>query len=148
MRTGMCGAWWYDASSNTAYSIDHLNHMNRDYASMMNTFFGNWTTPDLLLGGAGRCHDNITTGGTLSLSNITSSSGSIESTCLSNVTVCTYDQTCMDSSCEFTDCPVQSGYFVNGCTGNGDGTFFTVNVPYGYLGPWLWGADADTIVCR
>jgi hypothetical protein len=170
-ENGMCGTWWYDPSVNTAYSIDNLNHMNRDYGSMMNTFFGNWTTPELLIAGAARCHDNITIDGPPPLFNVTSNSiaatskskradapgtvlsidaNGIETNCLSDVTVCTYDQdqTCMDSTCEFTDCPVQNGFVANGCTGNADGSMIDVNVPYGYLGPWLWDSDASTMVCR
>lgn len=170
-EAGMCGPWWWDPETQTSYSLDYLNHMDKDPSSVLEAIFGNWTTPKLLFAGAARCHDHVSTPNPPPLYNVSTGlistskwrrdgtptpgtiqsidSNGIETNCLSSVTVCTYDQSCTPSvDCEFTDCPIQAGYGVNGCPGNADGSFKTANVPYGYLGPWLTEGDADTIVCR
>ena len=38
---------------------------------------------------------------------------------------------------EFIDCPLQTGFAVDGCKGCPDGTF-CVNVPYTYIGEYLF----------
>ncbi|KAI9857639.1 MAG: hypothetical protein M1824_004757 [Vezdaea acicularis] len=179
---GMCGPWWYDASTNTTYSLDNLDHMDRDYTDLLGTIFTNYTTPELLFAGASHCHDSIlakTPSPSYDITAIDSAavtdtpqvtysvsrhrrdtsttpgavqgidSNGIETSCISAVDVCTYNMTCSpDVYCEFTDCPMQSNFGNAGCPYNADGSLETVNVPFAYLGPWLWGATADTIVCR
>ena len=137
-----CGSFWYDNTTNTTYALDSLQNMNDDFSSIREQIFANWTTPESLYRGAAECHDLGGSNGQLDQFLILGNT--INTACLSNTQVCTWDLTSLDEDHEFADCPSQTGYIANGCTGEDDG----VNVPNGYIGPYLTDAPDLDQVCN
>ena len=137
-----CGSFWYDNTTNTTYALDSLQNMNDDFSSIREQIFSNWTTPESLYRGAAECHDLGGSNGQLDQFLILGNT--INTACLSNTQVCTWDLTSLDEDHEFADCPSQTGYIANGCTGEDDG----VNVPNGYIGPYLTDAPDLDQVCN
>ena len=137
-----CGPFWYDNTTNTTYSLDSLRDMKNDFSSIRQQIFSNWTTPESLYRGAAECHDLGGSNGQLDQYLILGNT--INTACLSNTQVCTWDSTSLDEDHEFADCPSQAGYLVNGCIGEDDG----VNVPNGYIGQYLTDAPSLDQVCN
>ena len=137
-----CGPFWYDNTTNTTYSLDSLQNMKNDFSSIRQQIFSNWTTPESLYRGAAECNDLGGSNGQLDQYLILGNT--INTACLSNTRICTWDLTSLDSDHEFADCPSQTGYLVNGCMGEDDG----VNVPNGYIGPYLTDAPTLDQVCN
>ncbi|MCJ1277946.1 hypothetical protein MMC21_005760 [Puttea exsequens] len=142
---GFCGPFWYDNTSDTTYSLDNLGDMGTDYYSKMQQIFSNWTTPELLLGGAAKC--NALGGSKGELEKHLVQGTSINTACLSNAQVCTWDLDSLDVDHEFADCPSQRGYISNGCDGECNGGY-TVNVPKGYIGQYLTDPPVLGCVCN
>ena len=141
----ICGPFWYQNSTNTTYALNNLGSMGDDYAPILQKVFSNWTTPELLLGGAAKCFSQ---GGTkASLDQHLVQGTTIDPACLSNTQVCTWDLNSLDEDHEFADCPTQHGFLVNGCTGHNGcgGEDQGVNVPNGYIGKYL--TDPPTLEC-
>ena len=137
-----CGPFWYDNTTNTTYSLDNMGDMRENYASVREQIFLNWTTPEFLYGGAAGCHDIGGSNGQLDEYLILGNT--INTACLSNTQVCTWDLTSYNEDQEFVDCPSQTGYIANGCVGED----FGVNVPNGYIGPYLTDAPSLDQVCN
>lgn len=144
----MCGPFWYDNSTDTTYSLDNLGSMGDDYAPVLQQIFSNWTTPELLLGGAANCTGLGGSKGQLDQSLVQGTT--INSACLSNTQVCSWDLDSLDEDHEFADCPTQNGYIVNGCTGHNGcgGDDEGVNVPNGYIGQYLTDPPELECVCN
>ncbi|KAK0512349.1 hypothetical protein JMJ35_005477 [Cladonia borealis] len=137
-----CGSFWYDNMTNTTYSLDSPKTMYDDFSSIRQQIFSNWTTPESLYRGAAECHDIGGSNGQLDQFLILGNT--LNTACLSNTQVCTWDLTSLDEDHEFADCPSQTGYLVNGCMGEDDG----VNVPNGYIGEYLTDAPSLEQVCN
>ena len=138
---GFCGPFWYDHTTNTTYSLDNLGDMRDDFASIRQQIFSNWTTPELLYRGAAECNGMGGSSGLLDHYLILGYT--INTACLSNTKVCSWDLNSDSAEHEFTDCPSQNGYLVNGCVGEDNG----VNVPSGYVGPYLTDPPSLDQVC-
>lgn len=52
---GICGSCWFDAKNKVTYTLNKYKSMADSYHDQMETMFGNWTTGDLIFGGAARC---------------------------------------------------------------------------------------------
>ena len=137
-----CGPFWYDNTTNTTYSLDGRGNMADDFSAIRQEIFSNWTTPESLYRGAAGCHDIGGSNGQLDQFLILGNT--LNTACLSNTQVCTWDLTSLDEDHEFADCPSQAGYIVNGCMGEDDG----VNVPNGYIGQWLTDPPFLDQVCN
>lgn len=139
---GICGPYWSDANGKTTYTLNNYRSMTESYHDEMKTMFGNWTTGDLLFGGASRCQAS---GGLLNGdlgTTIINAGGSnyVTLVCLSSAKACTFNPDNLDIDTGFTDCPSQPGYVANGCSGifgDSSGSAFEINVPNGYLGAYL-----------
>lgn len=144
---GICGGYWFDSKAKITYSLDNYHDMSTQYHDTLEAIFGNWTTGELLFGGAARCAASGGAKETLAQT-IVGGNGVITSDCLSNGKICTWDVTSDTSTGEFTDCPAQPGYFVDGCAGGrcgNSGDMAAINVPNAYLGGNLF---TDTCVCN
>ena len=137
-----CGSFWYDNTTNTTYSLDSMSDMREDFHSIRSQIFLNWTTPEFLYRGAAGCHDIGGSNGQLDEYLILGNT--INTACLSNTQVCTWNPTSYSVDQEFADCPSQTGYLANGCVGEDDG----VNVPNGYIGPYLTDTPSLDQVCN
>ena len=137
---GICDNWWYSTRYSSAFGLDDFSHMNRDYDSVLTTLFSNYTTGELLFEGAYACNQDGNYGQPL---NVTATPGSINTACLSQLRVLTWDMTCNDPTghdrCEFLEIPRQSQFFGN-C---GSHSAYDVMaepiycVPASYLGPLI-----------
>ena len=137
---GICDNWWYSKRYSSAFGLDDFSHMNRDYGSALTTLFSNYTTGELLFEGAYACNQNGNYGQPI---NVTATPGSINTACLSQLRVVTWDMSCNDptrhNECEFLEIPRQSQFFGN-C---GSHSAFDVMaepiycVPASYLGPLI-----------
>lgn len=137
-----CGPFWYDNTTNTTYSLDSMSDMREDFHSIREQIFLNWTTPEFLYRGAAGCHDIGGSNGQLNEYLILGHT--INTACLSNTQVCTWNPTSYEVDQEFADCPSQRGYIANGCVGEDSG----VNVPNGYIGPYLTDPPSLDQVCN
>ena len=137
---GVCDNWWYSKRYSSAFGLDDFNHMNRDYGSALITLFSNYTTGELLFEGAYACNQDGNYGQPI---NVTATPGSINTACLSQLRVVTWDMSCNDPTghdgCEFLEIPRQSQFYGN-C---GSHSAFDVMaepiycVPASYLGPLI-----------
>ncbi|KAL8713830.1 MAG: hypothetical protein Q9225_006680, partial [Loekoesia sp. 1 TL-2023] len=107
--------------------------MTDSYHDQMETMFGNWTTGDLIFGGAARCAAaGGLKGGSLATTVINANAGNaISFDCLSSAQICTFNPDSLDVDKEFTDCPSQPDYVAKGCSGgncgDSEGTTLEVN---------------------
>lgn len=155
---GMCDQWWYDASTNAAYSLSKIDEPDRSYASVLQSFFAaGYTTGEALFLGAKACADwQAVVGG------IGNSAPAIDPVlwqqrCVSNTQVCVWDQSCEfnDVDCAYTgefgwgsegQCGPPKEYLQSAC-GVGEDIPST-KVPMGYLGPMVRNESPTFIVCR
>ena len=151
---GICGPYWFDAAAKVTYSLNNYNAMGKSPHDDMETLFRNWTTGDLLFGGAARCAASGGPKGSSLAQTIIGPDGGVVLDCLSSAQICTWDVNSIDVQREYTDCASQPGYVVDGCSGdaNGcgssDGSTGSVNVPIGYVGGYLLGAPQTDCVCN
>ncbi|KAI9839785.1 MAG: hypothetical protein M1838_004253 [Thelocarpon superellum] len=145
---GVCNAWWHDNSTNRAYALDSLRHMSKNFNSDMETIFSNnWTTGALLFAGADQCKGTPNYQQSPGISDFSPTQG-LTTACMSTLTMCTWQMGCnLAAFCEFSDCPTQDGFEMNGC-GDGDSSIYSVNVPYGYIGDFLTNANPLSEVCN
>lgn len=150
---GICGPYWFDPATTTTYTLNNYKTMTKSFHDEMETMFGNWTSGNLLFGGAARCQaSGGLVNGDLSSTIIKPGASSyVTLDCLSSAKICTFNPDSLDVDKEFTDCPSQPGYVANGCSGTcGDssGSTFEVNVPNGYIGAYLTSANPNDCVCH
>ena len=143
---GLCGPFYYDPTIGDTFSLDNLGDMRTNYTKQLEIVLGNWTTGDMLFGGAYRCQNDGGIQGSLA-STVIQTNGNITLDCLSDLKVCEWNLASLGSDSEFTDCPTQAGYVVNGCKGCPDGSF-DVNVPSGYIGAYLVNPGDQDCVCN
>ena len=137
---GICDNWWYSKRYSSAFGLDDFSHMNRDYGSALTTLFSNYTTGELLFEGAYACNQDGNYGQPVK---VTATPGSINTACLSQLRVVSWDMSCNDptghNECEFLEIPRQNQFFGN-C---GSHSAFDVMadpiycVPASYLGPLI-----------
>ena len=143
---GLCGPFYYDPTIGDTFSLDNLGDMRTNYTKQLQTVLGNWTTGDMLFGGAYRCQNDGGVQGSLA-STVIQTDGNITLDCLSDLKVCEWNLGSLGADDEFTDCPTQTGYVVNGCRGCWDGSL-DVNVPNAYLGAYLVNPGENDCVCN
>ena len=145
---GICSAFWFDRKAKVTYSLNNYKSMATNYHNQLSAMFGNWTSGDLLFGGAARCAASGGLKGTLAQT-VIGNKGVVTPDCLSSGKICTWDVNSLEVDHEFTDCPSQPNYVTAGCTGrcgNSDGSS-NANVPNGYIGGYLQNAFI-TCVCN
>ena len=143
---GLCGPFYYDPTIGNTFSLDNLGDMRTNYTNQLDIVLGNWTTGDMLFGGAYRCQNDGGVQGSLATT-VIQTNGNITLDCLSDLKVCEWNLASLGSDNEFTDCPTQAGYVVNGCRGCSEGSF-DVNVPNAYLGMYLVNPNENDCVCN
>ena len=143
---GLCGPYYYDPTIGDTFSLDNLGDMRTNYTKQLEIVLGNWTTGDMLFGGAYRCQNNGGVQGSLA-STVIQTNGNITLDCLSDIKVCEWNLGSLDVDSEFTDCPTQAGYVVNGCKGCAEG-MMDVNVPNAYVGAYLVNPGEMDCVCN
>ena len=85
----MCGAYYWNKTMDVSYTLTSTDNMFQDPTPIMQQFFANWTTPQLLFDGALQCQLAKGTGNL----NISPSGGTNDVTdtpCLSSVKICTW----------------------------------------------------------
>ena len=141
-ETNVCDAWWYSENFGSAFTLDDFSHMDRNYNSQLSTLLGNYTTGQLLFEGAYTCHSEGNFGKPI---NITINAGGINTACISQLKVLTWNMACTsvrDHSCEFLEGLSQNTFY-------GSNPSFDVNsqqifsVPAGYLGPLVAQSDVQ-----
>ena len=149
---GVCSAWWYDNSTNSAYALESLSDPTTNYYDLMQTMFSSgWTTGEDLFLGANECAEWVVTNGGDNGPALNTTTMSPR--CVSNIQVCVWEKDCqlMDHNCEFTGeygwdgCTAQSDYLQEGCSG---AYAESVEIPAAYLGALDTTDDDDLIVCH
>lgn len=143
---GLCGPFYFDPTIGDTFSLDNLGDMRTNYTKQLQIVLGNWTTGDMLFGGAYRCQNDGGIQGSLA-STVIHTNGNIDLDCLSDIKVCEWSLASLDADSEFTDCPTQAGYVVNGCVGCPDDSL-AINVPNGYIGAYLVNPGEQDCVCN
>ena len=83
----VCGAYYWNKTADVSYTLTNTDDMFQNPAPIMQQFFGNWTTPELLFDGALQCQMQKGT----SQPEINPQGGDITaSPCLSSVKICTW----------------------------------------------------------
>ena len=137
---GICDNWWYSKRYSSAFGLDDFSHIDRGYGDVLTTLLSNYTTGELLFEGAYACNQAGSYGQPI---NVTATPGSINTACLSQLRVVTWDMSCNDptvhNQCEFLEIPRQNQFFGN-C---GSHSAYDVMadpiycVPTTYLGPLI-----------
>ena len=143
----MCNGWWYDEAEDASFALDDIKSMQKNMQDDLTYFFNSgWTNGTLLFDGALKCQQSG--GSTPALNLAPGLALGAMAQCFSTVKLCNWNLGCaLDSQCEFTDCPLQSGFGVNGC-GNDGYAIYDFNVPYNYLGTFLTDANPSSEVCN
>ena len=135
----ICDAWWYSENYKSAFTLDNFSHMNRGYGDALNQLFNNLTVGQLLFEGGYACNSQGNFGQAI---NITVNAGGLNTACISQLRVLTWDMTCHnrdfpDSSeeCEFLEMPRQNRFWDSNTSPSFSDAMYSV--PNGYLGPAL-----------
>ncbi|KAL9099425.1 MAG: hypothetical protein Q9163_005071 [Psora crenata] len=152
---GLCGEWWWDSSTNIAYSVSDISEPGKKNHDMLAKVFAKrWTTPELLFRGAKTCADYVAGGHGPNTPTLDVTS--FQPRCISNTQVCVYKPSCAinDRNCLYTQeygggplCKAPRNFLDAGCDGNSAGAFMTFNVPAAYLGPLSFDYQFNHIVC-
>ena len=138
----ICDEWWYSGRYSSAFSLDDFSDRSRDYGSVLTTLLSNYTTGELLFDAAYACSSTGNYGQPV---NVTVNSAGVNTGCLSQLRIVTWDMGCddplehTDPGCEFLEVPRQGGFFGN-C---GSHSPYSVMddpvycVPRSYLGPLI-----------
>ena len=142
-EVNVCDSWWYSEKYNSTFGLDDFSHMNRDYGDTLTQLFTNFTTGQLLFDAAYACNQEGNYGQPV---NITVNAAGVNTGCLSQLEIATWDMTCVNpskSSCEFIEMPRQNTFWAS-CNSH---SIFSVTdsplycVPFTYLGPAI---NSDT----
>ncbi|KAK4695033.1 hypothetical protein P7C71_g2641, partial [Lecanoromycetidae sp. Uapishka_2] len=140
----VCDEWWYSSQYSSAFGLDDFSHMTRTYGDVLTTLFSNYTTGELLFDGAYACNANGNYGQPV---NITVNSAGVNTGCLSQLRIVTWDMACDNptkyNGCEFLEIPRQ-GQFFGDC--NSHSVYSDMDepiycVPASYLGPLVAQKD-------
>ncbi|KAL8950518.1 MAG: hypothetical protein Q9222_003457 [Ikaeria aurantiellina] len=133
----VCDTWWYSGNYASTFGLDHFAHRERGFGDVMTQLFQKYTTGQLLFDNAYACKLNGNEGKAVS---VTISAGGINTQCLSQLQVLTWDMGCTgvrDKQCEFLEGDAQ-GQWLGNC---GSQSYWSVMdepvycVPNAYLGP-------------
>ena len=142
----ICDAWWYSGRYSSAFGLDDFSHMNRAYGDVLTTLFSNYTTGELLFDGAQACNAEGNYGQPV---NITVNAAGVNTGCLSQLRIITWDMSCNDpikhtsTGCEFLEIPRQSTFFAD-CNSHSSNSVMdqpVYCVPNSYLGPLITQTD-------
>ena len=142
----VCDNWWYSGRYLSAFGLDDFNHPDRGYGDVLTTLFTNFTTGELLFDNAYACNAEGNYGQPV---NITVNQAGVNTGCLSQLRVVTWDMSCDDplkhtsNNCEFLEIPRQDGFFGD-C--NSHSAYSVMDdpvycVPNSYLGPLITSKD-------
>ena len=81
----LCGGFYFNKAIDVSFTLTSNQNPTLDPTSYLHSFFGNWTSPDLLFNGAAQCEAQ---GGSEPVVSVTSAG--VSASCLSNVKVCTW----------------------------------------------------------
>ena len=135
----VCDTWWYSGNYASTFGLDDFSHIERGYGDVMTQLFQQYTTGQLLFDNAYGCNLNGNYGKPVS---VTVTPHGINTQCLSQLRVLTWDMSCSDISnrqCEFVEQGPQ-GQFLGNC---GSHSYFSVMdepiycVPNSYMGPLI-----------
>ncbi|KAL8713776.1 MAG: hypothetical protein Q9220_002303 [cf. Caloplaca sp. 1 TL-2023] len=133
----VCDTWWYSGNYASTFGLDHFSHHERGYGDVLTQLFQKYTTGQLLFDNAYACKLNGNEGKSVS---VTVNAGGINTQCLSQLNVLTWDMGCTDvhdKQCEFLEQGPQ-GSWLESC---GSHSYWSVMdepvycVPNAYLGP-------------
>ena len=133
-----CGAFWWDATNNVAYSLSSTSDLWNNYSSDLTTVFdNNLTTPELLFLGSQACQDgiNASAGGSPFQDPAAGLLGQ-STACLSNLAVCTWNLA--NGSYEFVELGCETGGYAQRDFDLPDCKHDYTDVPVGYLGWYLY----------
>jgi hypothetical protein len=136
---GICDDWWYDQPNNNSYALVKTDDLQKNFNTEMESIFKQWASPQNLLTNAVVCAGQ---GGTTAQQGnlISATPNGLNSACLSNLTVCTWNQDDGSSNTNlYSDCTTPSGWEGDMCPNDGK------MVPAGYIGP-LWNSGEGA--CR
>lgn len=88
-QNSICGAYYWNKTIDVSYTLTNTDDMFQNPAPIMQQFFANWTTPQLLFDGALQCQMDKGTG----QPNINPNAGTSDVTstpCLSSLKICTW----------------------------------------------------------
>ncbi|KAL8835224.1 MAG: hypothetical protein Q9170_003420 [Blastenia crenularia] len=134
----VCDSFWYSGTYASTFSLDHFSHLDRSYGTLLTNLVQKYTTGQLLFDNAYACKISGNYGSPL---NITVNAGGLNTQCLSQLQVLTWDMGCTgvrDRQCEFLDGEAAQDQWLGNC---GSKSYFSVMddpvycVPNGYLGP-------------
>ena len=144
----VCDAWWYSGNLNSSFTLDSFNHMDRNYNQELTALLSNYTTGELLFEGAFACNAEGNYGKPV---NITVNAGGVNTACISQLPVLTWNMACGAASiskgpgavyphCEFVENFTSQNTFLYGnCHSVTCQQFHSV--PAGYLGPLITQTD-------
>ena len=134
----ICDEWWYSGHYASAFGLDDFSHSARTYGDVLTTLLSNYTTGELLFDGAYACNANGNYGQPV---NVTVNSAGVNTGCLSQLRIVTWDMGCDDPlngrGCEFLEIPSQGG-FLGDCNSRSGWSVMdepVYCVPASYLGP-------------
>lgn len=135
----VCDTWWYSGNYASTFGLDHFSHIDRGFSDVLTSLFQKFTTGQLLFDNAYACNQNGNYGNSVS---VTVNAGGLNTQCLSQLKVLTWDMSCTDVSdtgCEFVEQEPQD-FWLGNC---GSQSYFSVMddpvycVPHSYLGPLI-----------
>ena len=151
----MCGQWWWDSKSNIAYSLYKEDNYWTDYIPDLTWIFdGGYTTPENLFLGSQICAIEANSSKGLDPRNLLDSliEGGLQTPCLSNIRVCTWNLQSAWPEFYESECPQEGNYDVDDCVYDETGVPNSAplvdppldenNVPFGYLGYMLYHGAA------
>ena len=145
---GMCNNWWYDSENNISYGLESGKDMTLNYTTVLEDLFNQGIiTPDLLFRGSQVCADaSGSTQGNAPGTSLSTSIGVWNAECISNMKICTWELGIFSQQHEYSDCPYEPDFALEGC---GEGTDVNqAKVPINYIGPWLLSGEFEGIVCN
>ncbi|KAL9022045.1 MAG: hypothetical protein Q9185_000786 [Variospora sp. 1 TL-2023] len=145
----VCDAFWYSGALNATFSLNSFSSIDRSFGDLLTTLFTKFTTGQLLFDNAYACTANKKNNnadanandGSSSSTAITVNAAGLNTQCLSQIKVVTWDMGCdgvRDSTCEFLNGEESQDRWLGNC---GSESYFSVMdepiycVPNGYLGP-------------
>lgn len=145
---GMCGNWWYDSVNRISYGLESQKDMLLNFTDPLISLFNKGvTTPELLFMYSQACANAAgSTQGNAPGTELSSSTGVWNTECISNVKVCTWNTVDLGVDKEFTDCPHEASFAMEGCGMGQD--LNQALVPISYIGPWLTSGEYEGIVCN
>ena len=145
---GMCDNWWYDAENHVSYGLLNQKAPQLNYTATLEAIFDQRiTTPEMLFRGSQICANAAgSTQGNAPGTSLVTDVGVWNAECIANLKICTWELSIFSQQHEFTDCPSDHDFAMEGC---GEGVDINqARVPINYIGPWLLSGQFTGIVCN